>query len=76
MVAVVEEDAPIFVDGQIVTAKVIIPGPGPSRKGSTFTRWGTCATCLFEFPLNELSEYDGKLICSKNGCDKDYKELR
>lgn len=62
--------------GNPVTLKIIIPGPGPARKGATFTKWGTCATCLFEFPLSELSEINGKLYCSRNGCDSDFKSLR
>lgn len=48
---------------------------GPARKGATFTKWGTCSICGFEFPLDELQVYEGKLVCTKNGCYKDYLPL-
>jgi hypothetical protein len=48
---------------------------GPARKGATWTKWGTCFLCEHEFPLSELEEHDGKLVCHRNGCYKDYLEL-
>ncbi len=48
---------------------------GPARKGASFTAWGTCSICGFEFPLRELEEHDGKLVCTRNRCNEDYQEL-
>jgi hypothetical protein len=62
--------------GNVVEFTMIIPGPGPSRKGATFTKWGRCVSCDFVFPLSELETHNGKLYCSQNGCNKDFQPLR
>lgn len=48
---------------------------GPARKGASWTAWGTCSICGFEWPLSEFQEHDGKLVCVRNGCYEDYLEL-
>ena len=63
-------------DGFPATLVVQVPVDSPTRGPATFTRWGTCVLCDFQFPLSELTEYDGRLVCSKNGCDKDFRSLR
>ena len=64
------------LDGSSATLVVQVPVDSPTRGPATFNRWGTCVLCDFQFPLSELTEYDGRLVCSKNGCDKDFRSLR
>lgn len=43
-----------------------------TRGGVGKGRWGTCTTCLEDFPLAEMVTIKGRPYCTKNKCNEDF----